>query len=138
MGYKRAGFDVIGNVEIDKSINAVYVKNHHPQHNYNMDLRDFNRLEDLPEELHQLDILDGSPPCSTFSMAGSREKAWGKAKAFREGQKKQVLDDLFGVFLDTVSKLRPKVVVAENVMGLMKGNARGYVHEIINGFHNLG
>ena len=45
MGYKRAGFRVLGNVELDNPINAMYVKNHHPQFNYNMDLRDFNRLE---------------------------------------------------------------------------------------------
>lgn len=63
MGYKRAGFHVIGNVEIDPKINAMYVKNHHPKYNYNMDLRKFNELEDLPEELYHLDILDGSPPC---------------------------------------------------------------------------
>lgn len=50
MGYKRAGFDVLGNVEIDAGINAVYVKNHHPRFNYNLDLRDFNRLENLPAE----------------------------------------------------------------------------------------
>lgn len=138
MGYKRAGFQVLGNVEIDKQMNALYVKNHHPKYNYNMDLRDFNKLENLPEELYNLDILDGSPPCSTFSTAGSREKAWGKEKVFREGQKKQTLDDLFFVFLDTVEKLKPKIVIAENVTGLLKGNAKGYVNEIIKRFHNLG
>ena len=63
MGYKRAGFDVIGNVEIDPKINAMYVKNHQPKFNYCMDLRDFNKLKELPEELFSLDILDGSPPC---------------------------------------------------------------------------
>ena len=138
MGYKRAGFQVLGNVEIDKQMNTIYVKNHHPKYNYNMDLRDFNKLENLPEELYNLDILDGSPPCSTFSTAGSREKAWGKEKVFREGQKKQTLDDLFFVFLDTVEKLKPKIVIAENVVGLIKGNAKGYVNAIIKRFHEIG
>lgn len=138
MGYKRAGFEVIGNCEIDPRMNAVYVKNNHPKYNYLMDLREFNKQTNLPDELYNLDILDGSPPCSTFSTAGSREKAWGKEKVFREGQKKQTLDDLFFVFLDTVEKLKPKIVVAENVTGLLKGNAKGYVNEIIKRFHNLG
>lgn len=108
MGYKRAGFKVLGNVEIDKKINEMYVKNFNPKYNFNMDLREFNLLENLPQELYQLDILDGSPPCSTFSMAGVREKAWGKEKRFREGQKLQTLDDLFFVFLDTVKKIKSK------------------------------
>ena len=90
MGYKRAGFDVIGNVEIDPKINAMYVKNHQPKFNYCMDLRDFNKLKELPEELFSLDILDGSPPCSTFSMAGCenghgiRKKYLGKARSVRD------------------------------------------------------
>lgn len=138
MGYKRAGFRVLGNVELDKPINKMYVKNHRPKYNYRMDLRDFNALDVLPDELYHLDILDGSPPCSVFSIAGQREKNWGKEKKFREGQKKQRLDDLFFVFLETVKKLKPRVVIAENVTGLLKGNARGYVREIINGFHNAG
>lgn len=137
MGYKRAGFEVIGNCEIDPRMNAVYVKNNHPKYNFLMDLREFNKKTDLPEELYNLDILDGSPPCSTFSTAGSREKAWGKEKVFREGQQKQTLDDLFFVFLDTVEKLKPKIVVAENVTGLIKGNAKGYVNEIIKRFREM-
>ena len=137
MGYKRAGFHVLGNVELDKAMNDMYVSNHHPKYNYNMDLRDFNRLKNLPEELYRLDILDGSPPCSVFSTAGRREAGWGVEKKFREGQKEQRLDDLFFVFLETVRKLKPRVVIAENVIGLLGGNARGYVHEIIEGFHAL-
>ena len=99
-GYKLAGYELLGNCEIDHKINAMYVKNHKPKYNYNMDIRSFNKLESLPGELYNLDILDGSPPCSTFSMAGDREEAWGKEKHFREGQKKQVLDDLFFAFLE--------------------------------------
>ena len=87
MGYKLAGFDVIGCNEIDPRMNKVYVANNHPKHNYLMDIRDmvkFAKSHELPEELYQLDILDGSPPCSTFSMAGNREKDWGKKKKFME------------------------------------------------------
>lgn len=138
MGYKRAGFKVLGNVEIDPRMNDVYVKNHHPKYNFLMDLREFNKKADLPDELYHLDILDGSPPCSTFSTAGNREDDWGREKTFREGQAMQTLDDLFFVFLETVDKLKPKIAVAENVTGLAKGNARGYINEIVKRFHMIG
>lgn len=138
MGYKRAGFDVIGNVEIDEKINSMYVKNLHPRFNFNMDAREFVKKTDLPPELYNLDILDGSPPCTTFSTAGKREKSWGVVKTFSEGRQKQRLDDLFFVYLDAVNKLKPKICVAENVEGLIKGNARGYVSEIIDTFRNIG
>lgn len=138
MGYKLAGYDVTGFCEIDPRVASVYEANLKPKLRYVMDLRDFNALGDLPEELYDLDILDGSPPCSTFSMSGARERSWMKAKRFAEGQKLQTLDDLFMVFLDTVEKLRPKVVVAENVTGLIKGNAKGYVNEVLNRFEELG
>lgn len=138
MGYKLAGCEVIGCNEIDPRMNKVYVENHHPKYNYLEDIRDFNKREDLPKELYNLDILDGSPPCSTFSMAGQREDAWGVEKKFREGQKEQTLDDLSFVFIETVAKLRPKVVIMENVEGLMLGNAWKYVQEIYKKFHEIG
>ena len=34
--------------------------------------------------------------------------------------------------------LRPKVVIAENVKGLIKGNAKGWVYEIIKAFEDAG
>lgn len=138
MGYKLAGCEVLGCCEIDPRMNKVYVENHHPKYNYLMDIRDFNKKEDLPKELYNLDILDGSPPCSTFSMAGQREDAWGKEKKFREGQKMQTLDDLLFVFIDTVAKLKPKVAIMENVEGLMFGNAWSYVQKIYKKFHDIG
>ena len=140
MGYKLAGCEVIGCLEIDKRMNDVYVKNHNPKHNYLMDIREFNKVpnNELPQELFNLDILDGSPPCTTFSMAGQREESWGKTKKFREGQTEQTLDDLSFVFIETVNKLKPKCVVMENVEGLLQGNAWGYVQEIYKRFKNSG
>jgi DNA (cytosine-5)-methyltransferase 1 len=140
MGYKLAGYDVRGGVEIDPEMMAVYKANHHPRHSYLMGVQDFKKLPDesLPKELFELDILDGSPPCSTFSMAGKREEKWGEEHHFREGQAKQVLDDLFFQFIDVAEKLQPKVVVAENVKGLILGKAKGYVKEIFSAFRKAG
>lgn len=134
MGYKLAGCEVLGCCEIDPRMNKVYVENHHPKYNYCEDIRDFNKREDLPEELYSLDILDSSPPCTTFSMAGEREDSWGKQKKFREGQVEQTLDDLSFVAIETVKKLQPKVVIMENVEGLLNGEAWKYVQEIYSKF----
>lgn len=140
MGYKLAGCEVLGCVEIDKAMYDLYVTNHHPRFPYNMDIRDFNKIPDdqLPPELFDLDILDGSPPCTTFSMAGQREESWGKKKKFREGQKEQTLDDLSFVFIETAKKLKPRVVVMENVEGLLLGEAFDYVRRIYADFKDAG
>lgn len=138
MGYKLAGFDVIGCNEIDPKMMAAYVANHSPKYSYLEPIQTFKLRDDLPPELYSLDILDGSPPCSSFSMAGNREKDWGKEKKFREGQAEQVLDTLFFDFIDLAEKLRPKVVVAENVKGLLAGDARAYVNKILCAFDAAG
>lgn len=131
MGYKLAGFEHLGGVEIDKQVADVYRTNHNPKYLYNEDIREFNKRTDLPQELYELDLLDGSPPCSTFSMAGSREKAWGKEKQFREGQSVQTLDDLVFVYCDTIIKLQPKTFILENVKGIIQGNAKVYSKKIV-------
>ena len=92
----------------------------------------------MKEELHNLDILDASFPCSVFSIAGDREKAWGKEKVFREGQKAQRLDDLAFYSIALAKELQPKVVVFENVQGLLQGEAIEYVKEIYSQMDNAG
>jgi DNA (cytosine-5)-methyltransferase 1 len=138
MGYKLAGFNHLGGVEIDAKMAKVYQKNHQPKHFFLEDIRDFNLRENLPKELFNLDILDGSPPCSTFSMSGHREQTRGKEKMFKEGQKKQILDELVFVFCDTVEKLLPKVVIMENVPGLIAGRAKKYAIELYDKLDKLG
>jgi hypothetical protein len=100
MGYKLAGFDVTGHNDIDKKMIEVYKANHNPKYSFLESITTFAKRKDLPKELYELDILDGSPPCSSFSMAGNRGKDWGKEKVFSEGQKLQVLDTLFFDFID--------------------------------------
>jgi len=138
MGWKLAGFDVLGCDEIDPQMIDIYRVNHNPRISFQEAIQTFKNRKDLPPELFNLDVLDGSPPCSSFSMSGDREKAWGKSKKFREGQVDQVLDDLFFHFIDLANRLRPRIVVAENVKGLLLGNARGYVKRILEQFRASG
>jgi DNA (cytosine-5)-methyltransferase 1 len=138
MGYKLAGFNHLGGVEIDPKIAKVYQLNHKPKHLFLEDIRHFVKRSDIPDELYNLDLLDGSPPCSSFSMAGNREKDWGKKKVFKEGQAEQVLDDLFFEYIALAKKLQPKIVLAENVKGLIQGNAKLYVKKIFKTFDEAG
>lgn len=138
MGYKLAGYHHLGGVELDPKIAAIYKANHNPEMLFVEDIRDFLRRDDLPSELFSLDILDGSPPCSTFSMAGKREKAWGKAKQFAEGQKLQRLDDLPFVYCDLIKRLQPRTFILENVSGLVKGNAKAYMANILSKVREAG
>ncbi len=139
MGYKLAGYDVLGCCEIDDKMSACYEKNLKPKIIYKEDIRNLVGNRGLPRELFRLDVLDGSPPCTLFSSARmNREKQWGKEKKFREGQKKQVLDTLFFDFIELAGWLRPRVVVAENVMGMLRGAAKDYVRRIIGAFGRAG
>jgi len=138
MGYKLAGYHHLGGVEVDPRVADVYRRIHRPELMYVEDLRRFNRREDLPPALYHLDVLDGSPPCTSFSMAGQREKGWGKKKRFKEGQVKQTIDDLVFVYCDTIAKLKPRVFLLENVAGILKGNARAYCRGIVQRLRDAG
>lgn len=138
MGYKLAGYEHLGGVELTEHYSRLYRANHNPKYFYEQDIRLFNKRSDLPDELYELDLLDGSPPCASFSKVGKREALWGKTKDY-EGHK-QKTDDLLYCYADTVLKLRPKVFLTENVAGLISGNAKpilkAYV-ERLSGAYNV-
>ncbi len=74
-------------------------------------------------------MLDGSPPCASFSTAGKREEGWGKVKLYSDAR--QRTDDLFFEYARILKGLQPKVFVAENVAGLVRGTAKGYFKLIL-------
>jgi len=82
-----------------------------------------------------LDFLDGSPPCASFSMAGKREKSWGKIKNYSDT--KQKTDDLFFEYIRMVKEIQPKIFIAENVGGLIQGKAKGYFNIFLKEFQKL-
>ena len=69
-------------------------------------------------------------------MAGSREKAWGREKKYSDSV--QRADDLFFEYVRLVRGLKPKVFVAENVTGLVRGKAIGYFKTIMTELRSSG
>lgn len=139
LGYRMAGYHVLYANEFIEEAQRTYKANHP---NSYLDCRDIRTVK--PEEIleiikmrkGELDLFDGSPPCSAFSTAGSREKGWGKVKAYSDT--KQRVDDLFFEYTRLLKGLQPKVFIAENVSGLTQGVAKGYFNEIIEELRNCG
>jgi DNA (cytosine-5)-methyltransferase 1 len=132
-GYRMAGFKVLWASEFIDEARKTYEANKAP-HTI-LDGRDIRQvqaqdiLDAIGMKAGELDLMDGSPPCSSFSTAGKREKGWGQVKKYSD--KEQRTDDLFFEFSRLVKGVRPKVFVAENVAGLVKGSAKGYFLEIL-------
>ena len=106
--------------------------------------KDFLDIVGLKEG--ELDILDGSPPCSAFSVAGKlshstdgkHSDGWGQTKNYSDGKMVENIEDLFFEFLRVADDIRPKVIVAENVKGLTIGEAKQYFNKINNTFEDIG
>ena len=122
MGYKLAGFDVVGCNEIDRRVMDLYKKNHHPRYAFLEPIQTFKERTAFPDALYSLDILDGSPPCSTFTiaMARTRQETWGKEKRFREGQAEQVLDRFDILMSNAVGIFLRQVVLQRGISFEMK------------------
>ena len=139
LGFRMAGYTTLFASEFIPAAQDTYRANHPGVH---LDTRDIRQLtaEDVFSvtglQRGELDVLEGSPPCASFSMAGKREAGWNQVKAYSDT--KQRTDDLFFEFARIVDGLQPKVFVAENVKGLTIGKARGYLKEILAALRGCG
>ena len=140
-GYRLAGGKILCvNEFVQEAINT-YKENYPntpilPDDIKKLNAEDFNKYGDI-------DIFDGSPPCSAFSVSGamvqgSHSKGWGQTKTYSDGKKVENIEDLFFEFLRIAKDLKPKVIVAENVKGLTIGEAKNYLFKIVNTFEEIG
>lgn len=139
LGYKMAGFRVLWASEFIPAAQDVYRLNHPDTILDTRDIRQVsaqNILDAIQMQPGELDIFDGSPPCASFSTAGKREKGWGQVKQYSDT--KQRTDDLFFEYARLLQGVQPKVFVAENVSGLVKGTAKGYFLEILAALKGCG
>lgn len=167
-GYRLAGGNILLINEFVEEAIASYKENYPDTPVLVDDIKkysgeDFLKMANI--EKGQLDILDGSPPCSAFSVAGKREKGWagyvedtrntffdedgniveeGELKT-KEGVKKysdnkiqEGIEDLFLEFIRVAKDIQPKVIVAENVKGITMGSAQAKLFEFIKEFEKIG
>ena len=139
-GYKQAGCNVKLAVDWEKSAVAIYRKNHPDTNILQADIRDCKGADIMAKAglTRELDILDGSPPCTPFSVAGLREKSWGVSYAHTGDTKQQITTDLFSEYIRLASEIKPKVVIAENVHGLIRGATKAYFKQFMASFYKAG
>ena len=99
---------------------------------------DGHRIMDMTGlKVGELDILDGSPPCPPFSMAGSKQKGWKKEK-IAYGIKQTNIEDLTWEMIRIAGEMKPKVIVCENVKGLTMEYAHEHLMRMVNDFQKEG
>ena len=138
LGYRMAGFRVIWASEFVEAAQEAYRLNH-STHLDTRDLREVTAADILSDTglgVGELDVLEGSPPCSAFSTCGVREKGWGEVKQY--SSTRQRVDDLFYEYARLVRGLQPRVFVAENVPALSQGKSLGYFKAILTELRSCG
>jgi DNA (cytosine-5)-methyltransferase 1 len=123
-GYRLAGGRPLAVNEFIPEAQRVYNINYPDTKIYPEDIRNLTverLLNELELEPGELDIFDGSPPCSSFSSVGLKEKGWGKVKKYSDSE--QRTDDLFFEYARLLKGLQPKAFIAENVKGITMGKA---------------
>ena len=132
LGFRMAGFKTVWASEFVPAAAEVYRLNHPGVPLNTRDIRKVTPAQVLEEAgllVGEADVMEGSPPCASFSTAGKREAHWGEVRKYSDT--KQRTDDLFFEFVRILEGVRPRVFVAENVSGLVKGKAKGYFKEIL-------
>ena len=142
LGHRMAGYRVLWANEIIPLAAQTYALN--KAAGTALDTRDVRSI--TPQEVldticlkkGELDLMDGSPPCSSFSTIGRGASEWGKQH--RYGQSANVLrtDDLFFEYVRMLDGIQPRAFVAENVTGMVKGVSRGYFLTVLAMFKDCG
>ena len=147
-GYRLAGGKILCVNEFVEQARITYKENYPdtiimPDDIKQLTGKDF--LETAGIQKGELDILDGSPPCSAFSMCGTLGKSgskhsdgWGKTKKYSDGKIVENIEDLFFEYLRVAEEIKPKVIIGENVAGLLAGEAKLKLNEIVNTFEKIG
>ena len=146
-GYRLAGGKILCINEFVKEARNTYHENYPNTPILPDDIKELegkDLLEAANVEVGEVDILDGSPPCSAFSMAGAvvqgkgHSAGFGQVKKYSDDKKVENIEDLFFEFIRVAKDIQPKVIVGENVSGLLMGEAKNYYYKITAEFGNIG
>lgn len=168
-GYRLAGANILLINEFVEEAISTYQANFPDTNVLVDDIKKYTSddfLEMAGIKVGELDLLDGSPPCSAFSLAGKRNKGWegyvedtressidletGEVvqtgelkkkdgiKKYSEDKIQESIEDLFLEYIRIAKGIQPKVIVAENVKGITFGESKKKLLEFINDFERIG
>ena len=147
-GYRLAGGNILCINEFVEEARKTYKENYPDTPIMPDDIKQLkgeNFLETAGIQKGELDILDGSPPCSAFSMCGTLGKAgskhsdgWGKTKKYSTGKIVENIEDLFFEYVRIAKDIKPKVIIGENVAGLDAGEAKQKRNQIDKAIGEIG
>ena len=168
-GYRLAGANILLINEFVEEAISTYQANFPDTKVLVDDIKKYSSddfLEMAGIKVGELDLLDGSPPCSAFSLAGKRDKGWegyvedtressidletGEVvqtgelkkkdgiKKYSEDKIQESIEDLFLEYIRIAKGIQPKVIVAENVKGITFGESKKKLLEFINDFERIG
>jgi DNA (cytosine-5)-methyltransferase 1 len=141
IGYKLAGFDIRWVNEFDPVASDIYRLNFPDAQIDTRSITEITASEIMTATglaVGELDLLEGSPPCSKFSMGGKREKGWNKITRSDSAIEQANVEDLFFEWTRLAKELQPRTVCAENVVGLRIGMAKGYFKNIVESIKDAG
>lgn len=125
LGYKMAGYKELLAVDFDKN-SCETLRANYDFPVWEKDITKINGNEILnfcKLNKDELDVLDGSPPCQGFSVAGKR-----------------IINDsrnyLFENYIKILKIIKPKIFVMENVAGLIRGKMKGMFNLILESLRN--
>ncbi len=109
LGLEKAGFDIRLACEFNKYCRQTIALNR-PDTALLSDINDYSAeeiLEAAQVSAEEVDLIVGGPPCQAFSTAGKR-------KAFNDDR-----GNAFLKYIDLALAIRPRLIVIENVRGLL-------------------
>ena len=122
LGAKRAGFDIVGSVEIDPHAISVYKRNFPSSLLWEKDISTISGTEMLQIfdlQIGEIDGIIGGPPCQGFSHMGQNNSEDPRNK-------------LFIHFFEIVSEAGPKFFLAENVPGILSEKNAQFVEQALS------
>lgn len=128
-GFYDAGYDVVLGVDFDEAALKTFKANHGGAEAMKLDLFDHNNIDVIIDFLEKkkikLDVLVGGPPCQGFSVAGPRDM-------------NDKRNTLYTAMVKLAERVKPQVVVLENVPGMVQTNGGIGAKRVVEDFAKIG
>jgi DNA (cytosine-5)-methyltransferase 1 len=148
LGFNKAGFEIIGSVELDKEAARSHALNFHRGHRLFEQYAKSRNIEntspaDLFKDLEitgaiddQVDIIIGGPPCQAFTRIGRAKlrEVKNDLNAFLNDARSQ----LYKRYLDYVTAFQPLVILMENVPDILNYGGVNIADKVCEDLSKLG